>query len=142
MVDKYDLALPRALGHFMLGLARTEQDDMDGGLALMEEHHAVTVRHSFLGMYPHVVMADALARAGRRRDALALVTRTLETIVSPEVGLHVSELWRMRGELMLAETGADRVMAERCLVTAFEISDAQGATIYRKRAVTALDGLA
>ena len=108
----------------------------------MEAHHLVTVRHSFLGVYPHVVMADALVRAGRRRDALSLVTRTLETIVSPEVGLHVSELWRMRGELMLAETGADRAMAARCLRAALEISEAQGATIYQERAVSALDGLA
>ncbi len=141
VVDKYDLALPRALGHFMLGLARTEQDDMDGGLALMEAHHAVTVRHSFLGVYPHVAMADALARAGRRRDALSLVTRTLETIVSPEVGLHVSELWRMRGELMLEETGADLALVERCLRTALGISEAQGATIYRERAASALGAL-
>lgn len=107
----------------------------------MEAHHAVTVRHSFLGVYPHVAMVDALARAGRSGDALSLVERTLETIVSPEVGLHVSELWRMRGELLLGEAGADRGLVERCLRKALDISEAQGATIYRERAASALRGL-
>ncbi len=141
VAERYDLALPRAFGHFMVGLGRTEQDDMPAGLALMEANHAATVRHSFLGLYPDVVMADALVRGGRPHDALALVTRTLDTVVSPEVGLHVSELWRMRGELMLASSGEDHAKAERFLRLADRISNEQGATIYQARARSALERL-
>ncbi len=135
---KYDLPLQRALGHYMLGLARTQQDDIAAGLAAMEANHEATVRHSFLGVYPDVVIVDALARAGRGKEALALVTRTLETLISPQVGVHVSELWRLRAELALADSAANVALAESCLRTAVGIASEQGATTYHAKAELAL----
>lgn len=65
-------------------------------------------------------------------------TRTLDTLVAPEVGVHVSELWRMRGELALADSAAQATLAESCLRTAVRIASGQGATIYQARAESAL----
>ena len=89
-------------------------------------------------MFPDVAIVDALARAGRGEEALARVTRTLDSLASPEIGVHVSELWRMRGELMLAHSAADASAAESCLRTAVRVVSDQGATIYQTRADAAL----
>ena len=66
------------------------------------------------------------------------VTRTLDSLVSPEIGVHVSELWRMRGELALADSAANAAPAEACLRTAVRIASEQGAATYLGRAEAAL----
>jgi class 3 adenylate cyclase/ABC-type transport system involved in cytochrome c biogenesis ATPase subunit len=138
VAQKYDLPLQLGLGQFMLGLARTQQDDVASGLALMEANHASAVRHSFMGVYPQVVMTDALARGGRGKEALAYVTRAFDNLVSPEVGIHVPELWRLRavGQRQLPADNA--ATAEGWLHTAVRIASDQGATVYRTRAEVAL----
>src|SRR5689334_22785908 len=45
-------------------------------------------------------MADVLMRSGRDRDALAFIARLLGEVSDPKVGIFVSELWRIRGELL------------------------------------------
>ena len=141
VAQKYDLPLQQGLGQFMFGLARTQQDDIAAGLAMMEANHETAVRHSFLGVYPHVVMVEALARAGRGKEAFALVTRTFETLISPEVGIHVPELWRLRAELALADSAANAPLARGWLRTAARIASDQGATVYQARAESALERL-
>ena len=137
VAEKYDLPLQRALGLFMLGLTRTQQDDT-AGLAIMEANYEAAVRGSHLGMFPDVALVDALARAGRGREALARVTWRLDSLASPEIGVHVSELWRLRGELVLAESAADAAVAESYLRAAVRVVSDQGATIYQARAESAL----
>ncbi|MEP7059008.1 MAG: AAA family ATPase, partial [Caldimonas sp.] len=138
VAEKYDLPLQRALGLFMLGLARTHDGDM-AGLATMEANYEAAMRRSHLGVYPDVALVDALARAGRGEEALTRVTRTLEALPSPEIGVHVSELWRMRGELLLAQSAAHAGLAESCLRAAVRVvSDQDGATVYQARAESAL----
>ena len=51
LAQKYDLPLERALGLFMFGLTRTQQDDIAAGLAMMEANHEAAVRRSHLGVY-------------------------------------------------------------------------------------------
>ena len=138
VAQKYDLPLPRALGLFLLGLTRTQQDDTAAGLAMVKANYEATVRRGMLGVYPEVAMTDALVRADHGMEALALVTRTLDTLTSPEVGVHVSELWRMRGELVLADSAENVALAEGYLRTAVRIAAGQGATTYLARAETAL----
>lgn len=138
VAQKYDLPLQRALGLFMLGVTRTQQGDIAAGLTMMETNHEAAARRSMLGVYPDVVRADALMRAGRGKEALALVTRIFDTLISPEVGVHVSELWRLRGELALADSAANAALAEGWLRTAVRIASDQGATAYQARAESAL----
>ncbi|MEJ8826553.1 adenylate/guanylate cyclase domain-containing protein [Variovorax humicola] len=138
VAKKYDLPLQHGLGQFMFGLARTQQDDIAAGLAMMEANYDTALRHSFLGVYPYLCMVEALRRAGRGKEALALVTRTFDTLISPEVGIYVSELWRLRAELALADSAANAALAEGWLRTAVRIASEQGATVYRTRAESAL----
>jgi hypothetical protein len=100
----------------------------------MERSFETAFGYGFLGLLPAVIMADALARANRDREALALVTRLLEGSPTPEEGVFVPELWRIRGELLLRQSAGNAREAERYLATAARIAARQGALVYGLRA--------
>jgi hypothetical protein len=89
-------------------------------------------------LLPAVVMAHTLMQANRDRDALALIARLLGETSDPQVGMFVSELWRIRGELIAREHGGDAALAEDCLQAALRIAQGQEATLLQSRAGIAL----
>jgi class 3 adenylate cyclase len=132
---KYDFAIPRAVGSFLLGATRASEGDHSAALLKMEPVFEVTLGYGFLAMLPAVMMAETLVSVGRDKDALALVTRMLDELPTPEIGIFVSELWRLRGELVLRQLGNDaRPEVERHLATALRIAQSQGAPVYNLRA--------
>jgi hypothetical protein len=86
------------------------------------------------GMHPGVIMAQTLADANCNRDALTLVTRLLDGSKTSETGAFVSELWRLRGELLLRQSADNSREAERYLGTAVRIASEQGAVVLHLRA--------
>jgi class 3 adenylate cyclase len=136
--EKYDFPATRAVGTFMLGAARALQGDITSALAHMEPSFEATLAYGFLGMLPGVIMADALVGADRDREALALITRLLDGSSTPETGIFISELWRIRGELLLRRSAGNSPQAERFLATALRIATDQGAPVFELRAGTAL----
>jgi len=135
---RYDLPPQRALGAFMLGLVRSRRGDIRSGAQEAERHFEVTRSQGFLAVFPAMTLAEAIARSGRADDALSLLNRTLEALPAPETGIFVSELWRQRGELMIAGDRSNPKVAEHDLRTALRIATAQRAVIYRLRAAVAL----
>ena len=135
---KYDFPVTRAVGSFMLGAALTLEGDIASGLRQMEPSYEATFGYGFLGMLPGVIMADALADAGRNPESLALVTRLLAGSRTPEAGVFVPELWRIRGELALKHSAGDVENAERYFRTAARIAGEQGAKVYELKARTNL----
>jgi class 3 adenylate cyclase/ABC-type lipoprotein export system ATPase subunit len=138
---RYDLPATKAVGSFMLGAAHALEGDMAPALEQMEPTFEATFNYGFLGMLPGIIMADALARANRNGEALALVTRLLEGLRTPEEGVFVPELWRIRGELVLRQSAGDARQAEHYFGTAVRIAAEQGAVVYRLRAGTLLSRL-
>jgi hypothetical protein len=132
--EKYDFPATRAVGTFMLGAARALQGDIASALVQMEPSFEATLAYGFLGMLPGVIMADALAGADRDREALALITRLLDGSSTPETGIFISELWRIRGELLLRQSAGNSPQAERFLATALRIAEGQGAPVFQLRA--------
>jgi hypothetical protein len=138
---RYDFPATKAVGSFMLGAARALGGDVASALEQMEPSYEATFGYGFLGMLPGVIMADTLAGATRNREALALVTRLLEGLRTPEEGAFVPELWRLRGELVLRQSADDAPEAERHFGTATRLAAEQGALVYRLRAGTQLSRL-
>jgi tetratricopeptide (TPR) repeat protein len=135
---RYEFPATRAIGSFMLAAARAQQGDIVPALKQMEPCFEATLAYGFLGMLPGVIMAEALAGAGRNQEALALIARLLDESMRPEVGSFVSELWRIRGELLLRQSAANAPQAESFLATALRIATAQGAPVFQLRAGIAL----
>ena len=115
---RYDLPVTRAVGLFMLGAADALQGDVAPALKQMEPSYEATFGYGFLGVLPGVILADALASADRNQEALALVTRLLDKSSTPEVGPFISELWRIRGEMVLRQSAINSQEAERLFGTA------------------------
>jgi ATP/maltotriose-dependent transcriptional regulator MalT len=135
---RYEFPATRAVGSFMLGAARAQQGDIAAALKQMEPSFEATLAYGFFGVFPGIIMAEALADAGRDQEALALAARLLDESTTPEVGAFVSELWRTRGELLLRQSAGNAPQAERLLGTALRIATGQGASVYQLRAGIAL----
>jgi class 3 adenylate cyclase/ABC-type lipoprotein export system ATPase subunit len=131
---RYDFPATRAVGTFMLGAARALQGDIAPALKQMESSFEATLAYGFMGMLPGVIMADALASADRNEEALTLVMRLLDGSSTPEVGIFIPELWRIRGELLLRQSASNSPLAESLFGTALRIAEGQGAPIFRLRA--------
>jgi class 3 adenylate cyclase/ABC-type transport system involved in cytochrome c biogenesis ATPase subunit len=131
---RYDLPATRAVGLFMLGAADALQGDVAPALKQMEPSYEATFGYVFLGVLPGVILADALASADRNQEALALVTRLLDESSTPDVGTFISELWRIRGEMVLRQSASNSQEAERYFGTALRIADKQGANVFRLNA--------
>ena len=135
---RYDFPATRAVGSFMQGAARVLQGDVAPALKQMEPSFEATFSYGFFGMLPGIIMADAFASANRNQEALALITRLLDESSTPEVGVFISELWRIRGELVLRQSASNSRQAEHYFGTALRIAGQQGASIYRVRAAIPL----
>jgi class 3 adenylate cyclase/ABC-type lipoprotein export system ATPase subunit len=139
--SRYDFPATRAVGSFMLGAARALEGDIAPALEQMEPSFEATFGYGFLGMLPGVIMTETLAGANRDGEALALVTRLIEGSGTPEEGVFVPELWRLRGELMLRRSAGDAREAERYFGIAAGLAARQGAVVYQWRAGTRLSRL-
>ena len=122
----------------MLGAADALQGDVAPALKQMEPSYEAAFGYGFLGVLPGVILADTLASADRNQEALALVTRLLDNSSTPEVGSFISELWRIRGEMILRQSAANALQAEQYLATSLRIAHQQGAPIFQLRAAIPL----
>jgi hypothetical protein len=135
---RYDFPVIGAVGSFMLGAALALRGDFVPALKQMEPLFEVTFGYGFFGVHPGIIMAQTFTDANRNQEALTLVTRLLDGSRTPETGVFVSELWRLRGELLLRQSAGNSPEAERYLGTAVRIASEQGAVVLHLRASISL----
>jgi len=88
------------------------------------------------------VAADILLSAGRPVDAMAHLDRAIATIDEPGVGFYQPEIYRLRGECLLAVNRGNKEDARRAFAAARDIARQQGAVILERRAEASLAQLA
>jgi len=137
LAERYNFAPIRMSGEFHAGWASCRLGDA-AGLSRMEAAFARRGLQAPLEFYFCAVMAETYAALGRKRDASDIIAKTLEHAAASEIGLYVPELWRLKGELTLAISAADRAEAERCLEHAAAMAERQGARLLELRATTSL----
>jgi hypothetical protein len=138
LATKFDLPDYAAIGSFWLGAAEAADGAPAVGLRRMELAWESALGIGLFSMLPAVVMVDTLARAGRDGDALAIIARLLRETSDPQRGMFVSELWRIRGELLARARDGDVAVAEHSLQTALKVARWQAATLLQSRAGVAL----
>jgi class 3 adenylate cyclase/tetratricopeptide (TPR) repeat protein len=82
--------------------------------------------------------AEVLLGAGRAADALAHLDRAIAGIDEPGVGFYVPEIYRLRGECLLALGRGNKDEARRAFATARDSARRQGAVIFERRAEASL----
>jgi class 3 adenylate cyclase len=142
VATRYDYPIQLQVGLFLQAAARAVQEDPRSTLGQLESTFEPAYAYGFLGVYPGVVMAEAFRKSGRGKEASKVITRMLAGSNTPEIGVFVSELWRLRGELALEESASNKAQAEDWLRTAVRIASGQGAKIYLARAEQSLARLA
>jgi len=104
------------------------------GLAALER-----MGHQLWRPHQQGLLATALARAGQTEEALAEVTRALDSADRTGDVENTAELHRLKGELTLRRAGPDaHVEAEHCFRRAVGIAHRQRAKSWELRAATSL----
>ena len=94
-----------------------------------------------VGPFPRYYLglaAEVLLAAGRPADGLAQLDRAIATIDEPGVGFYLPEIYRLRGECLLALSRRNKAKARQAFVTARDVARLQGATLFGRRAKTRL----
>jgi class 3 adenylate cyclase/tetratricopeptide (TPR) repeat protein len=82
--------------------------------------------------------AEVLLGAERAADALAHLDRAIAGIDEPGVGFYVPEIYRLRGECLLALGRGNKDEARQAFATARDSARRQGAVIFERRAEASL----
>jgi tetratricopeptide (TPR) repeat protein len=112
-----------AVGSGVADAARVIETEIDSATA------AGALPQYFLGLAAEVMLA-----AGRPADCIAYLDRAIAAIDEPGVGFYLPEIYRLRGECLLALDRDRKEEARLAFETAREIAQRQGAMIFEHRA--------
>jgi class 3 adenylate cyclase/ABC-type Mn2+/Zn2+ transport system ATPase subunit len=141
IAHRLNLGPPRMIGELHAGWAQIQRGDTARGLDLVEAAFARRSLYAIIEYYICAVAAQSLAAAGRTADALAIVTSIVGDAAQSQLGWFVPELWRLKGELLLASSGQGHDEAQSCIERAIEMAQGQGALLLQLRAATSLSRL-
>jgi predicted ATPase len=88
--------------------------------------------------YILALLATALGRMGQFDEALRAIAEALAIIQRTDARFHEPEVYRRKGELLLAQDSSSVVPAERCFRTGIEVARKQHAKLWELRATTSL----
>ena len=93
------------------------------------------------GQFPQYYLGlagEVLLAAGRSTEGLALLDRAIAAIDEPGVGFYLPEIYRLRGECLLALGRGNTDEARQAFAAARDIAIRQGAVIFERRAEASL----
>jgi class 3 adenylate cyclase/tetratricopeptide (TPR) repeat protein len=109
-----------------------------GMVDLVEKEIAETAATGPNVHYLFGVAGEVTLTAGHRDRALGLLDRALAANQEPDVGFYLAEIWRLRGECLLALDRGNKAEARQAFTTARDVARRQGAVIFERRAETSL----
>jgi class 3 adenylate cyclase/tetratricopeptide (TPR) repeat protein len=91
-----------------------------------------------LPQYYRGLAGEVLLAAGRSAEGLALLDRAIAAIDEPGVGFYLPEIYRLRGECLLALGRGNMDETRQAFAAARDIAIRQGAVIFERRAEASL----
>jgi TOMM system kinase/cyclase fusion protein len=132
-----------ATGTILLGWALTVQGrraegiaQVRQGLAAFRATGAELARPYYLAM-----LAEAYGNVGQAEKGLTMLAEALGAVHTTEERFCEAELYRLKGELLLAPASEHRAEAEACFRQALNVASRQGAKSWELRAGTSLSRL-
>ena len=125
------------------GWAIAQEGQADEGVTRIVRGMGVCRSSGAVLEFPHcwASLAEAYRGAGRIDEALQAVAEGLKQVQETAARFNEAELYRLRGELLLAGTDPGTDEAERCFLQALEIARHQSAKSLELRIVTSLSRL-
>ena len=117
---------------------------LEEGIAHMREGIATFQAMGSRALLPGTLgsLAVAQAKAGQPQEGLATLAEALDLVAETEEHHWEAELYRLRGELLLAQGGEDEtevnLRVETCFQQAIEVARRQQARSWELRATTSL----
>ncbi len=141
LADKFGLLPWRASSLILKGWATTIGAGVADAALLVDAEINQATAAGPLPQYYLGLAAEVLLAAGRAADALGHLDRAIAGIDEPGVGFYLPEIYRLRGECLLALDRANKDEAKRAFAAARDIANRQGAVIFERRAATWLSEL-
>jgi predicted ATPase len=130
---------------YVLAWAMAEQGRVEEGITMIQECLAVLKTRRAEIALPHLLatLAELQKKAGRIEEGLVAVSEGLEMIACTGERWCESDLYLLKGELLLGRVDASERSqeAEACFHKAIEIAQEQSAKSFELRAVTSLSRL-
>jgi hypothetical protein len=79
-----------------------------------------------------------MLNAGQPDRSVTLLDQALAANEEKDVGYYLAEIWRLRGDCLLALDRADNGEARQAFATARDFARGQGAIVFEQRAEAAL----
>src|SRR5207247_508924 len=137
--SEYGFALFLAHATVWHGWARALQEDLGAGLEDMrrgaEDYRATGAEQK--RSYQLGILAEAMARGGDVEEGHRVLSEAREA-TKGGVRFFEAELWRLEGDLSLAQRVRDEPTAERRVVQALDVAGRQNARSWELRAATSL----
>jgi class 3 adenylate cyclase/tetratricopeptide (TPR) repeat protein len=138
LTDKFGLMQWRA-GNLILGAwADATGDGIAAASKMMDTEIENAAAVGPLPQYYRALAAEVFLAAGRAADGLAQLDRAIAGIEEPGVGFFLPEIYRLRGQCLLALNRANKAEARQAFTTARDIARRQGAVLFERRADAAL----
>jgi predicted ATPase len=127
-----------AAGTFNRGWLLVQDGAGNEGVALMHQTLSMLRANGDEDFLPYslALLAEAHGTVGQTAAALGLLDEALARVERTDERLFEAELHRLKGELLLASSGADQ--AKACLRRAIEVARAQDAKLWELRAALSL----
>jgi tetratricopeptide (TPR) repeat protein len=139
VAEKYGLLVWRSHSLVLTAWATAIGDGVAEAARVIDaEIDKTTTRGAVMLLLDLGLAAEVLLTAGRPADGLAHLDRVISEIEEPEVGFYLPEIYRLRGECLLAIDRKNKDEARQAFAVARDIADRQGALILAHRAEASL----
>jgi predicted ATPase len=142
LAEKFGLAPWRAGSLLLIGWATAVGSSIADAARLVDTEIDKATEAGPLPQYYLGLAAEVLLVAGRPADGLAHLDRALAAIDEPGVGFYLPEIYRLRGECLLALDRANKDEARLAFATARDIARRQGAVTFERHAEASLSEVA
>jgi predicted ATPase/class 3 adenylate cyclase len=134
LAEKFGLSRWRAGSLVLTGWATAVGSGVANAARLIDAEIGNATAVGPLPQYYLGLAAEVLLAAGRPADGLAHLDRAIAGIDEPGIGFYLPEIYRLRGECLLALSRDNRDEARLAFATALGIANSQGAVIFQHRA--------
>jgi len=138
--DEYLLPLLHSHGTFQLGWALAELGELKEGIEYMRQGIAANkATGAEMGApYFSALLGEALGKAGAPNEGLEEVDKALATANRNRARFQISEILRLKGELLMMLSRSNAPEAEACFRDAVGAAEEQGANLPRLRSAASL----
>jgi tetratricopeptide (TPR) repeat protein len=140
LADQHDFPYWRATGRVWGGWALVQRQEIEKGLAQIQESLAQFRANGNVQTIPHAlsVLAEVYGQAGESQKGLEALAEALAVLERTNERRREAEIHRLRGTLLLALRGPHRGDAEASFARALAVAREQSARMWELRAAVSL----